>query len=246
MLDPSRQEAVYKVKLSEETYKTEREEETIAAKILVLKGEKGDRGDTGPQGETGPRGEQGIQGPKGDTGPQGEAGPQGVQGEKGDKGDTGPQGPKGDTGEQGPKGDKGDKGDTGPQGIQGPQGPQGEQGPQGPQGPKGDMPELVQTTGQATDKAMSQKAITDNLNSVISGTVAKANQLSTARTIALKEGATGTATSFNGSANISIPVTDVKDSYVTWGGKNLAGNVSPADMGCVDEFGQQQIVFPSC
>ena len=45
-----------------------------------------------------------------------------------------------------PRGDKGDKGDT------------------GPQGPKGDSGIIYQTTGQNTDGAMSQKAITDVLN----------------------------------------------------------------------------------
>lgn len=76
-----------------------------------------------------------------------------------------------------------------------------------------------------------------------SGTVSKANQLATARTIAISGGATGTATSFNGTSNISIPVTDVKDAYVTWGGKSLASNVTPDDMGCVDEFGHNKLAF---
>lgn len=39
------------------------------------------------------------------------------------------------------------------------------------------------------------------------GVVAKANTLATARTIALSGGATGTATAFDGSKNVSIPVT---------------------------------------
>ena len=43
----------------------------------------------------------------------------------------------------------------------------------------------------------------------------KADALTTARTIAISGGATGTATSFNGSANITIPVTQVDASYVT-------------------------------
>ena len=76
-----------------------------------------------------------------------------------------------------------------------------------------------------------------------SGTVAKANQLTTARTIGISGGATGTATSFNGTANISIPITDVKDAYVTWGGKSLAANITPDDMGCIDEFGHNKLAF---
>ena len=68
-----------------------------------------------------------------------------------------------------------------------------------------------------------------------SGTVAKANQLTAARTIGISGGATGTATSFNGTANISIPITDVKDAYVTWGGKNIPGQTTPIDA-AVDPF----------
>lgn len=76
-----------------------------------------------------------------------------------------------------------------------------------------------------------------------SGTAAKADQLTTARTIALGTGATGTATSFDGSSNITIPVTDVKDAYVTWGGKAIYNNISPDDAGCVDEFGHNKMAF---
>ena len=76
-----------------------------------------------------------------------------------------------------------------------------------------------------------------------SGTVAKANQLTTARTIGISGGATGTATSFNGTANISIPITDVKDAYVTWGGKSIRGDITPDDMGCIDEFGHNKLAF---
>lgn len=76
-----------------------------------------------------------------------------------------------------------------------------------------------------------------------SGTAAKANQLATARTIALGTGATGTATSFDGSSNITIPVTDVKDAYVTWGGKAIYNNISPDDAGCIDEFGHNKMAF---
>lgn len=43
----------------------------------------------------------------------------------------------------------------------------------------------------------------------------KANQLTTARTIAISGGVTGTATSFNGTANITIPVTAVDASKLT-------------------------------
>lgn len=48
----------------------------------------------------------------------------------------------------------------------------------------------------------------------LTGTASNATVLQTARTIAIGTGATGTATSFNGSAAITIPITDVNASYL--------------------------------
>ena len=48
-----------------------------------------------------------------------------------------------------------------------------------------------------------------------SGNAGSATQLKNARTIAIGDGAIGTATSFNGTSNITIPITDVKDAYIT-------------------------------
>ena len=49
----------------------------------------------------------------------------------------------------------------------------------------------------------------------ITGNAGSATKLATARTIAISGGATGTATSFNGSANISIPVTSLDATKLT-------------------------------
>lgn len=76
-----------------------------------------------------------------------------------------------------------------------------------------------------------------------SGTVSKSNQLATARTIGISTGATGTATAFDGTDNITIPVTEVKESYLTWGGKAIADDVSPIDAACIDEFGHNKLAF---
>jgi hypothetical protein len=59
--------------------------------------------------------------------------------------------------------------------------------------------------------------ITANVTGNLTGTAANATILQTTRTIAISGGATGTATNFNGSANITIPVTGL--------------NVSTADSG---------------
>lgn len=76
-----------------------------------------------------------------------------------------------------------------------------------------------------------------------SGTVAKANQLTTARTIGISGGATGTATSFNGTANISIPITGMYETYLNWGNQNLSGRVSCVDAALSEEFSANRLAY---
>ena len=71
----------------------------------------------------------------------------------------------------------------------------------------------------------------------------RADGLSTPRTIALSGGVTGTATAFDGTADISIPVTSVKEAYLSWGGRNIAGGVSPVDAAMVDTLGANRFAF---
>lgn len=75
------------------------------------------------------------------------------------------------------------------------------------------------------------------------GNSATTTKLQTARTIGLGTGATGTATSFNGAANITIPVTDIKESYLSWGGKNLSGGVTPIDAACSNIHSANRFAF---
>jgi hypothetical protein len=49
----------------------------------------------------------------------------------------------------------------------------------------------------------------------ITGNAATATKLQTPRTIAITGGATGTATAFDGSNNISIPITDIRTEYLS-------------------------------
>ena len=60
----------------------------------------------------------------------------------------------------------------------------------------------------------------------ISGSAAK---LTTPRKIALYGALTGTATSFDGSSDISIATGDIREAHLIWGGLNLSGKVSPLD-----------------
>lgn len=47
--------------------------------------------------------------------------------------------------------------------------------------------------------------------------------------IELGTGVSSTATAFDGSKNITIPVTAIKEAYLTWGGKDFTNNFSPFD-----------------
>lgn len=70
-----------------------------------------------------------------------------------------------------------------------------------------------------------------------------ATKLKTARSIALGTGVTGTATNFDGSSNITIPVTSVKESYLAWGGKNFSGSWGPIDAAMVPNFAANRFAF---
>lgn len=76
-----------------------------------------------------------------------------------------------------------------------------------------------------------RKAVYDTDND---GIVDKAEKLGAARTIGLGEAVMSTATSFDGSQNITIPVTSVRESYLTWGNKSLAGSITPIDAALAD------------
>lgn len=67
--------------------------------------------------------------------------------------------------------------------------------------------------------------------------------MKTAKTIALGTGATGTATSFDGSNNITIPVTSVYEAYLSWGGRNFSGAYGPIDAAMVPDLGANRLAF---
>lgn len=86
--------------------------------------------------------------------------------------------------------------------------------------------------------------LTNDSNFVTSsGTVAKANELTTPRTIAISGGATGTATSFNGTSNISIPVTSMYETYLNWGNQVKNSSVSLIDAAMGEDFSANRLAF---
>jgi len=54
-------------------------------------------------------------------------------------------------------------------------------------------------------------------------------KLPTGRKISLGTAVSSTPTEFDGSKDITIPVNNVSASYLSWGGRSIAGNISPID-----------------
>ena len=75
------------------------------------------------------------------------------------------------------------------------------------------------------------------------GAATSANKLTTARTIGLDTAVEATAKSFDGSSNIAIPITSVKESYLSWGGKNISNDISPIGMACSSEHNANRLAF---
>ena len=73
-----------------------------------------------------------------------------------------------------------------------------------------------------TDVVVAFNRVVGNVVGNVSGSAATANALTTARTIAISGNVTGTATSFDGSGNISIPVTAINADGITSGTLGVA------------------------
>jgi hypothetical protein len=70
-----------------------------------------------------------------------------------------------------------------------------------------------------------------------------ADTLTTARNISLGTAVSSTATSFNGSANITIPITGLSEGYLNWGGRNTVGSVTPIGMSLSNEHSANRLAF---
>lgn len=77
----------------------------------------------------------------------------------------------------------------------------------------------------------------------ITGNATTATTLQTTRSISLGTAVTSTATNFNGSANIIIPVTGVSEAYLNWGGRNFSGNYGPIDAALMPDLGANRLAF---
>ena len=100
------------------------------------------------------------------------------------------------------------------------------------------------TTPESTEPTATVTS-SDGATVASANTASKADKLTTARTIGLSGGATGTATSFDGSANITIPVTSVSPSHIADGytSKGFYINTHPENSPTIIPFINNDIAF---
>lgn len=75
------------------------------------------------------------------------------------------------------------------------------------------------------------------------GAANSATKLSTGRKISLGNAVTSTATTFDGSSDITIPINSVGEAFLSWGGKNISGNFGPLDASLVPTLGANRMAF---
>lgn len=82
-------------------------------------------------------------------------------------------------------------------------------------------------------------------NDVQIDNVASADKLKTSRTISLSGAVTSTPTAFDGSGDVDIPIIDIKEAYLDWGGKNRTNRLSPVDVAMLPELCANRLAFIS-
>lgn len=75
------------------------------------------------------------------------------------------------------------------------------------------------------------------------GAANSANKLSTGRKISLGNAVKSTATTFDGSSDITIPINSVGEAFLGWGGKNIVEGFSPIDASLVPTLGANRMAF---
>ena len=80
-------------------------------------------------------------------------------------------------------------------------------------------------------------------NDVQIDNVASANKLKEAKIIGLSGAVGSNSVTFDGSGNVYIPITYLKEAYLEWGGKNRANLVSPIDSAILPELSTNRLAF---
>lgn len=104
-------------------------------------------------------------------------------------------------------------------------------------------PKVAGTASAGSASTVSRSDHVHPAQTSVSGNAGTADKLKTTRSIALGTGVAGTATNFDGSTNITIPVTSIKESYLSWGGKDLASSVSPIGVAMSSVHNANRLAF---
>ena len=75
------------------------------------------------------------------------------------------------------------------------------------------------------------------------GAANSATKLSTGRKISLGNAVTSTATTFDGSSDITIPINSVGEAFLSWGGRNIVEDFSPLDATLIPELGANRFAY---
>ncbi len=75
------------------------------------------------------------------------------------------------------------------------------------------------------------------------GAANSATKLSTGRKISLGNAVKSTATTFDGSSDITIPINSVGEAFLSWGGKNIVEDFSPLDATLIPELGANRFAY---
>ena len=93
------------------------------------------------------------------------------------------------------------------------------------------VPKERKINGQALDKDVEIK------------NVESADKLSTSRNITLSGAVTATPTAFNGSSDVEIPISSLKEAYLEWGGRHNSVSISPVDVAMLPELNTNRLAF---
>lgn len=105
------------------------------------------------------------------------------------------------------------------------------------------------TDGTYTSNNLSFQPSTGILKATIfkgnlNGNASTATKLQNMRNIKVSGGAvSNNGVNFDGQQNISIPVDSLKESYLTWGGKNFSGSFGPLDASLISDLGANRLAF---
>lgn len=109
--------------------------------------------------------------------------------------------------------------------------------------PSTTIPKVAETASVGTEDNYARGDHVHPAQTSVSGNAGTATKLETARTIGINGGATGTATNFDGSDDINIPITGVKEAYLEWGGRNYTNAYGPIDATLVPALGANRLAF---